>query len=344
MLQVFINNVNPRKEPTMAGTAVAVPVTHIQEKHSPADWQTLLEKAGQALRTGVVIEAPASDFSPLPDQPRNYFSPESQRRMADSLKGPLGQLQEGIARISPLGVDTKYQIIDGERRWRGTKTNGMPYRARIIELDDEAVPYILAAVSNFNRDGHTPTEMVRTIEHFIKLDMPWTEVARMLGHSLQWIQKLYTLKDLQPEVWDMLDQNRVKTQILPTVAAIEIARLPARQQHAMALKVLERKLTVVNVRSEVDSIERKSGRAPSRRARAPRKTWRSVFNRSGLLITHSQGLLTTLASDEITAVLEGRSDADIEQLLTQLEDSGKRIKEISDLVRQKRPLPAATAE
>ena len=132
----------------MAQTALTVPVTPVQEERIPPNWQVLLEKAGKALRTGRVVEAPASEFSALPDQPRKYFSPESMRRMAESLRSPLGQLQDGIARLSPPGIKTTYQIIDGERRLRGATINKMPFRARVIEIDDEDLPYILAALAN----------------------------------------------------------------------------------------------------------------------------------------------------------------------------------------------------
>ena len=57
-----------------------------------------------------------SDIEPKSDQPRKYFDEEALASLAESIK-QHGLIQPIIVRESGGGF---YQIIAGERRWRGT--------------------------------------------------------------------------------------------------------------------------------------------------------------------------------------------------------------------------------
>lgn len=299
-------------------------------------WQVLLEKAGAALREGEIVTAPTYEFIPLNDQPRTYFGVESMRRMVESLKGPLGQVYEGIGRLAPPGSRAKYQIIDGERRWRGARAAEMTYRSRIIEVDDETVPYIIAAVANFNREGHTVPDTVNSIMFFLELGMPWKEIARAMNMTLQWTQKLATLKSLRTDVWDMLDPNQVKSKILPTSAAFEIAQLPPNLQLRIAQKVVAQKLTMAATRHEVSETAATMRIKLPRVKREPRKTWRSISNRGGVLQRQSTDLLRALEDPDFEEILDSQDVQLIYGLLQQLELTNMSVRKALRLLYAKK--------
>src|SRR3989338_9213694 len=142
-------------------------------------------------------------------------------------------------RVAPDGK-VEYELLDGERRWRAAKMAGLAYRATLVDLDDEAVPFIIAAVANFNREGHTPTEVSDSIAHMANLTIPMEEIASLLGISPFWAYQIHGLQKLHPDVRDMLDPTLPKDKMLPVTAAIQISKVDIRLQRDLAEKVLSR--------------------------------------------------------------------------------------------------------
>jgi ParB family chromosome partitioning protein len=288
----------------------------------------MLERAGVALRSGEIVEAPHYEFSPLPNQPRKFFNPETHARLVDSMRSPLGQIFEGLARVAPPGSPTKYELIDGERRWRAARVAGIPYRARIITIDDETLPYILAAVANFNRDSLSTPDLVKAMGFLLKLGASWKEVSEMFGMSVQWLQKLYTLTNLTDQVWDLMNPERPQSQTLGPMAAMEIARLHKSKQYPIALRVLEHRMTTTAVRHEVTQEVTRTKTGTVRVKRAPRKTWQSVVNRIGFLDRLTSDLELILQGEDVDDIFQGRSSERITRLLTQLQAATDRTKTI----------------
>lgn len=292
------------------------------------NWRQALERAGIALRSGYSIEAPTFEFSPLPGQPRKYFNPEAMQRLTESIRSPLGQIFEGLARLAPPERGTKYELIDGERRWRSCREAGIPYRVRIIEIDDATLPYIIAAIANFNRESMTVTDVVKSMEFLLKLGASWKDVSQVLGGSVQWLQKLYTLRNLTTEVWGLMDPNRPQAQILNTMAAIRIAELHKSQQYPLAKRVLEQRMTTAAVKYEVELTAKKSGQKLARKPRATRKTWRSMCNRIGAMARTSIDLEMVVSGEEAEGIFAGRTAPQIEALLRQVQASMDNLQKV----------------
>ncbi|MEI9966992.1 MAG: hypothetical protein WDN67_05235 [Candidatus Moraniibacteriota bacterium] len=123
-------------------------------------------------------------------------------------RAPADNSQE-LLRAAPGRSSVRFPLLPpaGEAlRWSNSTIG-----ATLIELDDDAVPWLIAAVANFNREGHTPTELADSIDHMVKLKIPMEEIAGLIGISLHWAYQMYGLKKLQPDVWDMLDPTLPRT-------------------------------------------------------------------------------------------------------------------------------------
>lgn len=245
-----------------------------------ADWKQVLERIKRALADGELVrEAPAL-FRPMSGQPREYFDVGAMQRLTDSIR-KVGQIQLGLARkITPDNSGARFELIDGERRWRSVSEIPLPfYRALVISIDDEAAGYITSAIANFNREGNTPTEISDSIHKLhALLEVPIPEVAKLFGLSEHYTYQLLGLQNLNPEVKAMLDPRLAKDRILPTTAAIQISKLHRDLQVRMADQVLNRTVSLKTLRSEVVRVGEVHGAPVRTREVRPDKQWESIIN------------------------------------------------------------------
>ncbi|OGI22131.1 MAG: hypothetical protein A2808_03865 [Candidatus Moranbacteria bacterium RIFCSPHIGHO2_01_FULL_55_24] len=286
------------------------------------EYSALLAKAQTAMASGREIRVAPDTLRPLPDQPRKFFNQEGLLRLGNSMK-TIGQLQPGIIRRVPPDGKVEYELLDGERRWRAAKMAGLAYRATLVDLDDEAVPFIIAAVANFNREGHTPTEVSDSIAHMANLTIPMEEIASLLGISPFWAYQIHGLQKLHPDVRDMLDPTLPKDKMLPVTAAIQISKVDIRLQRDLAEKVLSRTISVRNLRQEAVSASKKAGLYIRERemTREPRKQWELIKSSMQQLLRTSQDLQGLLKEGGIENALKGRSQVEIWTILNGLEEA-----------------------
>lgn len=251
-------------------------------------WERKLAEIARAIAKGVLITIDPYLVRPMRGQPRDYFPEEEQESLEGSLSY-VGQIQDTIirrksppisrsdtARTSPHEggriwriADTQYEICDGERRWRGVMRGDMPeLRAKLIEIDDEGA-YLVAAVSNFNRVGHTTLEKARNIERLSKGEtpLPMEVICAMQGISRATADKLLLTLKLPSDIHQLMDPERQKQigqDVLGKVPSYEIARLasnPNLHEHArdLARRYVKREIKLPEVRDSVDRILSQAG-------------------------------------------------------------------------------------
>src|SRR4051812_31851856 len=84
-----------------------------------ADVGTVETPASNSMVPAQPAEIPLDEISPNPHQPRRHLQEQSIANLAASLKS-TGLIQPIIVRK----VDSGYQLIAGERRWRAAKMAG----------------------------------------------------------------------------------------------------------------------------------------------------------------------------------------------------------------------------
>lgn len=248
------------------------------------EWQKKLAVVAVAIAKGVLISVDPYKLRPMAGQPRDYFPEEEQDSLESSL-GVVGQIQDLIIRKKPAPkggaanvlpfefdseervwriADTEYEICDGERRWRGAMAKGLlEIRAKLIEIDDEGA-YLVAAVSNFNRVGHTTLERARNIERLMKGNPPFPieAVAMMQGISVATARKMLDTLKLPPDIHALMNPKTQKEkgeEVLGKVPSYHLARLagnPVLHEHArhLANRYVRREIKQPELAAEVDRI------------------------------------------------------------------------------------------
>ncbi len=250
-------------------------------------WQGKLADVARAIAKGVLISVDPYKIRPMRGQPREYF-PEDEQAALETSFGMMGQVQDAIIRkkAPPRQSDgspavqgseervwrmseTEYELCDGERRWRGAMGKGLiEIRAKLIEIDDEGA-YLVAAVSNFNRVGHTTLERARHIKRLKEgaTPFPIEAIAAMQGISVATAQKLLNALDLPPDIQELMDptiQHARGQDVLGKMPTYELARLgsdPVLHEHAryLARRVVAREMKMPELRAEVDRVLARSG-------------------------------------------------------------------------------------
>lgn len=101
----------------------------------------------------LVVEIPASEIYPNPAQPRKTFDEQSIAELASSIKA------HGL--LSPIVVrkmNTKYEIIAGERRFQACKTAGIEKIPAMVKDISDADAFKISLVENLQREDLNPME------------------------------------------------------------------------------------------------------------------------------------------------------------------------------------------
>lgn len=303
-----------RRQGTTVVSRSIVEKPTVEEENS--DWEAVLDRVKTAMANSVQVMVEARRIRPMPNQPRKFFNELGMINLRQSIR-QVGQIQAGIVRAIKDGPDgITHELLDGERRWRAVCAEGLIfYRAQLVEIDDEAAPYMIAAIANFNRDGHTPMEVSDAI-HQLRIGpvkVPMKAIAKMFGFTEVWTYQMHGLQNLHTEVRDMLDQNLPKDKILPVTAAIHISKLDRELQADLANKVLTKEVSLARLRDRVVETGVAHGKPVRIGKVTPSKAMESFLNRSVEA--------ARLAGDLLAKVMQLRSGTDEERGSLRVEHS-----------------------
>lgn len=104
--------------------------------------------------TGTTSQLPVTEIVPNPWQPRRVFNEAKLSELAESIR-EVGLMQPIVVRR----VESTYQIVAGERRWRAHKILGLEQiKTVVINCADQDM-IVLALVENLDRDDLTDYEV-----------------------------------------------------------------------------------------------------------------------------------------------------------------------------------------
>ncbi|GAB4523658.1 MAG: ParB/RepB/Spo0J family partition protein [Anaerolineae bacterium] len=130
-----------------------------------------------------MIHVPVTAISPNPRQPRHILDSERLAELADSIR-EHGLIQPLIVTRSPLGADTPYTLIAGERRWRAAQIAGLTEVPVIVR---EATPQELlelALVENVQRSDLNPLEEATAYRVLMdEFGLTQEQIAERVGKS-----------------------------------------------------------------------------------------------------------------------------------------------------------------
>jgi ParB family chromosome partitioning protein len=295
-----------------------------------AEWRQQLERARRALAVAQHVTVPTAHVRPMPGQPRDYFGQDALQRLADSM-AMSGQISPGIMRYVTAEAPVRYEIMDGERRWRAARLRGLEYRALLVTCDDATAAFIIAAVANFNRESHTPMEVSNAIANMVdKVGIPMTEVPGILGISMFWAVQMYGLQKLIPVVKNMLDPTLPKGKLLPVTAAVQISKVDPSLQYELARKVLVKAISLRGLRGEAVRVSRHAGTKLRERVLPPGRRWDSIAALSNQVCRTTKDLNSMLdAGEYIRMVVSECPVSQIELICKSLNAAAKAAQEAS---------------
>lgn len=128
-------------------------------------------------------------IEPNPHQPRRDFNAEELESLAASLR-QYGMLQPLLVTKreieTPSGLDVRYELIAGERRWRAAKAAGMREVPVIIRyaVTPDREKLELALIENVQREDLNAIERARAFERLIgEFGLMHKEIAERVGKS-----------------------------------------------------------------------------------------------------------------------------------------------------------------
>ncbi|XZG70444.1 ParB/RepB/Spo0J family partition protein [Chitinibacteraceae bacterium HSL-7] len=129
-------------------------------------------------------------------QPRRHFDEAALAELADSIRAQ-GLMQPVIVRELSAGLETRYEIVAGERRWRAAQLAGLSDIACIVrELDDSTVA-AMALIENIQREDLNPLEEAEAMNRLIdEFGMTHEAVAQAVGKSRTTVTNLLRLLNL----------------------------------------------------------------------------------------------------------------------------------------------------
>ncbi|MEM5312480.1 ParB/RepB/Spo0J family partition protein [Paraburkholderia sp. JHI869] len=127
---------------------------------------------------GVTSQLSVAAIAPNPWQPRRIFNEAKLSELAESIR-EVGQVQPIVVRR----VESGYQIVAGERRWRAHKVLGLDSIKAVVTDCSDSDMAVLAMVENVSRDDLSDYEISLSIRRTEKEFPDRKRLAEALGLS-----------------------------------------------------------------------------------------------------------------------------------------------------------------
>lgn len=175
--------------------------------------------------------AAVADIRADPRQPRKYFKRAALQALARSIQ-LVGQRTPIEVKRLPKGDTHRFEIIDGERRWRACQLAGIEQiRITVEEQElDARKQHLLSTISNFHREGHTHVEISDALQYQRSLGESVAVLAENLDRSEGWVYQYLMLQNLVAELRDRMHPETEDRMLLRFSEAIVIASVPPEQQ------------------------------------------------------------------------------------------------------------------
>ena len=173
------------------------------------------------------------------DQPRKEFDEESLFELKESIE-EFGIIQPIIVRK----VDSEYEIVAGERRYRASLlANLKKVPVRIIDATDKEIME-MSVIENIQREDLNPYEEATAYEELLRTyNYTQEELAKRLGKSRSYIANTIRLLKLDPKILEYLKQGDITSTQARTLLSIQ----DEKERFKMLEKLLQNKSSVREV-------------------------------------------------------------------------------------------------
>jgi len=176
-------------------------------------------------------------IDPNPDQPRLRFNEDKLNELAQSIR-TNGLVQPLLLR---RGVNGRYQIVAGERRWRAAERAGLHKVHAVVRNIPDSKLLELALIENIQREELNPIEEASAYQRLIhNLGLTQDEVAQQVGKDRSSIANYLRLLKLPEDVQRMLEDDLISMGHARALLGLDTKD----QIRRLANEVAEKKLSV----------------------------------------------------------------------------------------------------
>jgi ParB family transcriptional regulator, chromosome partitioning protein len=184
------------------------------------------------------------EIQPNPFQPRRKVKEAAIDQLADSIK------EKGI--IQPLLVkklETGYQLIAGERRWRAAQRAGLTDVPVILKEAEPISQLELALIENLQRENLNALEEANAYQRLIQeFHFSQEEVGRRVGKDRSSISNLLRLLRLPNWVQEKISEGELSFGHAKCLSGLEMAE----KQLSLAKEVIEKGLSVRDLERRIN--------------------------------------------------------------------------------------------
>lgn len=209
-------------------------------------------------------------IEPNPFQPRREFDQEALKGLASSIR-EHGVLQPVLVTKreteTPGGLEVRYQLIAGERRWRAAQLANLSQIPAVIRrgIPDDRIRLELALIENVQREDLNAMERALAFKQLVdEFHMVQREIGERIGKSREMVANTLRLLTLPKEIQAALHKGDITE---GHARAILIAGDDAVKQFQVYNEILSERLNVREAESRARQIAGKRF-TPRKRASA----------------------------------------------------------------------------
>ncbi|MDO8561023.1 MAG: ParB/RepB/Spo0J family partition protein [bacterium] len=154
-------------------------------------------------------------IEPNPYQPRKEFDEEALKSLSDSIRthGVLQPIVVYKVEVeTPRGLDVRYQLIAGERRWRASKMAGLREVPAMVKRGqaEERQKLEWAIIENVQREDLSPVERARAFKQLIgEFNLSQRDVAGRIGKSREYVANAIRLLSLPVHIQTAIESGTI---------------------------------------------------------------------------------------------------------------------------------------
>ena len=208
------------------------------------DFEKGVPEAETSLATDLLID----EISPNHLQPRNYFDDKKLNDLMSSIK-EHGVLQPVVVQK----VDSGFELIVGERRWRASKKLGLKKIPAIIREVNDEQSLEIAIIENIHRQDLNPIEEAEAYARLSnEFALTQEMVAEKVGKSRTAVANILRLLKLSRNIKEDLISEKISMGHARALLGLE----ESKQMESLRNEIIKQDLTVRQTESRVNKLKK----------------------------------------------------------------------------------------
>ena len=208
------------------------------------DFEEGVPEAEKSLATDLLID----EISPNHLQPRNYFDDKKLNDLMSSIK-EHGVLQPVVVQK----VDSGFELIVGERRWRASKKLGLKKIPAVIREVNDEQSLEIAIIENIHRQDLNPIEEAEAYARLSnEFELTQEMVAEKVGKSRTAVANILRLLKLSRNIKEDLISEKISMGHARALLGLE----ESKQMESLRNEIIKQDLTVRQTESRVNKLKK----------------------------------------------------------------------------------------